>query len=839
MQVFHRLPRHRYALGVAVVLAAACAEEILAPNPPASLTFTTQPQSVVAGLPIAPAVVVTALDSRGSVAKGFTGNVTLALGAGPSGAQLDGATNVAAVAGVAIFRNLSIPVAAAGYTLAASATGLKDATSTAFSVTPPDSTGTKSILVSGPYPTPVGFAARLARAAHARSAGSAVTPSRLAAATSTVAYVALAPGTVPQGVTATISNTNAARLVSVTPAMLDGGFDPVAIPALVGDTLVLVLANSAGGSTQQTMVVHPPINPRVVRTAPPGGKTGVAVNAEIKAVFTEPMDMTTLDTAKVRLWAGGTRVRGVVRPSPDRLAVTFTPDSLLRPNQAYLLTLDSSITSGANLSLGAQVQTGFTTTSDTTAPLVVSLSAVDFGTQPLGLSSAPRTVTLTNTTQAPQPVSYVRSGFTNTGVFWPTTDCPAQLAAGASCTFNIVFTPQYTGSPYLDLVINGSSPQPVVVHLTGACAGGLSLAVVPDRARTVGKFVYVANPSADNLSMYRIDPVTGALTPLVPPRIASGGLPASVAVDPSGKFVYVANFGSNDVSMFAVDATTGGLTPIGSPVPAGGLPASVAVAPDPTRTFGKFVYVANQGSRDVSAYTIDSGAGTLTPIGSAGTKGGTARVAVQASALRAYVATDGCRVNGQRWGNTCVLEYTIDPTTGALAPADTLLTGGATPTSMTIDPSGRFAALTNADTYDVWSFSIDAASGALTLHTFAVAYRYPSAVAIAPSGGFAYVTATGSPTMPNYPGTPFPGPITCGWVAPLEGCSAIWSLPLGADGGVGPLSQGPIAAGLDPTAIAIDPSGRFAYVANSGSQSISMYSIASDGSLTLIGEIGT
>jgi 6-phosphogluconolactonase len=51
---------------------------------------------------------------------------------------------------------------------------------------------------------------------------------------------------------------------------------------------------------------------------------------------------------------------------------------------------------------------------------------------------------------------------------------------------------------------------------------------------------------------------------------------------------------------------------------------------------------------------------------------------------------------------------------------------------------------------------------------------------------------------------------------------------------------GTIATEVAPTAIAIHPSGKFAYVTNSGSNSVSMYSIDSgSGTLTLIGTIGT
>jgi 6-phosphogluconolactonase (cycloisomerase 2 family) len=85
-----------------------------------------------------------------------------------------------------------------------------------------------------------------------------------------------------------------------------------------------------------------------------------------------------------------------------------------------------------------------------------------------------------------------------------------------------------------------------------------------------------------------------------------------VAVDPAGKFAYVANYGSNDVSMYTISATTGALTSIGT-IAAESNPSSVAVHPS-----GKFAYVTNANSNSVSMYSIGS-TGTLTLIGTIGT----------------------------------------------------------------------------------------------------------------------------------------------------------------------------------------------------------------------------
>ena len=73
----------------------------------------------------------------------------------------------------------------------------------------------------------------------------------------------------------------------------------------------------------------------------------------------------------------------------------------------------------------------------------------------------------------------------------------------------------------------------------------------------------------------------------------------------------MANLGSSNVSAYTINNTTGALSPVGgSPFPTGFMPISVTVDPS-----GRFVYVTNSGSSSVSAYTINSITGVLSPIG--------------------------------------------------------------------------------------------------------------------------------------------------------------------------------------------------------------------------------
>src|SRR5690349_14185010 len=79
-----------------------------------------------------------------------------------------------------------------------------------------------------------------------------------------------------------------------------------------------------------------------------------------------------------------------------------------------------------------------------TAAVSISASTVDFGAQALGTTSAPRTITITDTGTA--PVFF--NGTPQSGLdFNRTSDnCVGiQIAPGASCTMTVVFQPTVTG----------------------------------------------------------------------------------------------------------------------------------------------------------------------------------------------------------------------------------------------------------------------------------------------------------------------------------------------------------------------------------------------------------
>lgn len=181
-----------------------------------------------------------------------------------------------------------------------------------------------------------------------------------AATNASVVYVSMPPGTVPTGQQADIRN--AATNQSVTTGMVAGGFDPVAIPANAGDTLVVDITRNGGDSLHALHVVRGARPPVVVRTDPPPKKVDVPLNAVIVIVFSAPIDSATLNAGSVQLWRGAMPVVGSVRFSDGtRLKAEFLPSASLLGQTVHRLTVSQAIRDVNGVALEAPVETEFTT----------------------------------------------------------------------------------------------------------------------------------------------------------------------------------------------------------------------------------------------------------------------------------------------------------------------------------------------------------------------------------------------------------------------------------------------------------------------------------------------
>ena len=171
-------------------------------------------------------------------------------------------------------------------------------------------------------------------------------------------YVSLPPESFSGNGTGGITNlaTQAWRGVTI----VDGGFDPVAIPATVGDVLLITL-NVPNQFEQLTSEVPAKKAPVVVRTSLPKGKVAVPLKVVPLIVFSEPVEPRTVTSETIKVLLGGQPVDGSLTLSAERLRVEFTPAEALAPHRTYTLVITTGVADLSGDPLEQEVALSFTT----------------------------------------------------------------------------------------------------------------------------------------------------------------------------------------------------------------------------------------------------------------------------------------------------------------------------------------------------------------------------------------------------------------------------------------------------------------------------------------------
>jgi 6-phosphogluconolactonase (cycloisomerase 2 family) len=274
-------------------------------------------------------------------------------------------------------------------------------------------------------------------------------------------------------------------------------------------------------------------------------------------------------------------------------------------------------------------------------------------------------------------------------------------------------------------------------------------------ATSASQFVFAGNPATNNVSVLSFA-ADGSVTghPSSPFPTAPGTAPRGLTMSADGRFLFLADSGSNQVASFSI-AADGALTQVsGSPVASARAPSATAITPD-----GRFLYVTHGFFND---------------------------------GLRSFsVGADG---------KLTALATTTMPGNGS---------------GIAVSPDGQH--LYAISTSGLFLFDIHA-DGSLTQVTGSpfIASLFPDSIAVAPSGGFAYV---GSVTHDD-----------------------IHALKLAADG-TPTVVGGAVATGsgnANPQNVVVSPTGQRVYVVNTGpisgpDASAAAFSVAADGTLTPIG----
>ncbi|MGA8493128.1 MAG: beta-propeller fold lactonase family protein [Terriglobales bacterium] len=297
---------------------------------------------------------------------------------------------------------------------------------------------------------------------------------------------------------------------------------------------------------------------------------------------------------------------------------------------------------------------------------------------------------------------------------------------------------------------------PVLLVFLMAC-GGNNSAVTNGGAG----LLFVTAQANTTVSAFVVNLGNGALS-ANGNSVGTGAVPSAIAITPAIDTLFVANSGSKSISAYTIN-TFGGLSAASGTTTTGTTPMGLAIDPA-----GKFLFVANQGSSNVSVFSINGTA--LTPVPGS--------------------------------------PFTTVPV-GLSYPNGTL------PTAVAVSNSGNFLYVANQLANFVSAFAI-ASTGALT--PLGVPYyseplgTSPSGLGIQPNGGFLYVMNAGANSNN---------------ISVFAICDVVVTSctnPNKPDGTLTEVTGSPFPAGLGPVAITFDPNFIFAYVVDKGSNSVSQYS---------------
>jgi hypothetical protein len=181
------------------------------------------------------------------------------------------------------------------------------------------------------------------------------------------------------------------------------------------------------------------------------GNTALAVTS-IAVTGANSGDFAQTNTCGVSVAAGGN----------CSITVTFTPTAIGVRNASVSIT-DSAPASPQSVGLSG---TGLAST------VSLSASSLVFAAEPTGTTSAAQSVTLTNTGNAALAVTSIAVTGGNTGDFNQTNNCGVSVAAAATCTINVTFTPAAIGNRSAAIAITDSAASsPQGISLTGIGQG--------------------------------------------------------------------------------------------------------------------------------------------------------------------------------------------------------------------------------------------------------------------------------------------------------------------------------------------------------------------------------
>lgn len=330
---------------------------------------------------------------------------------------------------------------------------------------------------------------------------------------------------------------------------------------------------------------------------------------------------------------------------------------------------------------------------------------------------------------------------------------------------------------------------------------------------TSGIYVYVSQHASEQISVLRMDPETGALTPVQ--DVPATGRIMPMAISPCRRFLYASLRNQPwSLATFAIDGATGRLTHMGNTP---GFESMVNIALDRS---GRFLLGANNPAR-----VQRTGILTVQPIGPQGMVQAHVDMVRTPPKLHSVMVDPTNRfILGTSCDGDAIIRHAFDAVTGTLDPeplSPVMVEPGRGPRHMRFHPDGRTLYVVNEYDASVCVFRYHPHRGLLSEIQIADAKPegYEPAdrrgkgisaggadIHVTPDGKWLYVTVRGSLTMAAFAIDPATGRLTVTGHTPMPG---------------------------EPRGFGIDPLGRYLFVAGDVSSNLVSHRIdAQTGALT-------
>ena len=153
----------------------------------------------------------------------------------------------------------------------------------------------------------------------------------------------------------------------------------------------------------------------------------------------------------------------------------------------------------------------------------VSSSSIAFGNQPDAVASAPRTVTLTNSSGTALAISSIGVAGIHASNFYQVNTCGSSLAANTSCTITVEVVPSEAGVRIANLVVTDNAPgSPQTVPLSATGIHDIILTWTASvSSGIIGYYVYRGtSPGGESLTPLNASPVNALF--YVDAKVAKG-----------------------------------------------------------------------------------------------------------------------------------------------------------------------------------------------------------------------------------------------------------------------------------------------------------------------------